>query len=66
MAVVVTVGKDYDLGYVWKHQAHREGAEQTVCGYYINAARAGGGTGRWWGRAQPRWAVPGQVVERAV
>ena len=33
MAVVVTVAKGYDLGYVWKNQAHKEGAEQTVGGY---------------------------------
>jgi hypothetical protein len=24
----------YDLGYVWKNQAHKDGAEQTVGGYY--------------------------------
>jgi hypothetical protein len=49
MAVVVTVAKGYDLGYVWKNQAQEEGAEQTVDGYYINAALAGEPPGRWWG-----------------
>jgi hypothetical protein len=33
MAVVVTVAKGYDLGYMWKNQAHKDGAEQTVGGY---------------------------------
>ena len=41
MAVVVTVAKGYNLGYVWKNQAHKEGPEQTIGGYYINAAQAG-------------------------
>ena len=41
MAVVVTVAKGYDLGYVWKNQAHKEGAEKGIGGYYINAAQAG-------------------------
>jgi TrwC relaxase len=49
MAVVVTVAKGYDLGYVWKNQACKEGAEQAVGGYYINAAQAGEPPGRWWG-----------------
>jgi hypothetical protein len=38
MAVVVSVAKGYDLGYVWKNQAHKEGAEQTVDGYYTRGA----------------------------
>jgi hypothetical protein len=32
VAVVVTVAKGYDLGYVWKNQAQKDGAEQTVGG----------------------------------
>ena len=48
MAVVVTVAKGYDLGYVWKNQG-QAGAERTIGGYYINAAQAGEPPGRWWG-----------------
>jgi hypothetical protein len=33
VAVVVTVAKSYDLGYVWKNQA-QAGAERTTGGYY--------------------------------
>jgi TrwC relaxase len=66
MAVVVTVAKGYDLGYVWKNQAHKEEAEQTVGGYYINAAQAGEPPGRWWGPgAAAMGFTAGQVVERA-
>jgi hypothetical protein len=65
MAVVVTVAKGYDLGYVWKNQAHKEGAEQTVGGYYINAAQAGESPGLWWGPgAKALGVVAGQAVER--
>ena len=65
MAVVVTVAKGYDLGYVWKNQAHKEGAEQAVGGYYINAAQAGEPPGRWWGPgAQALGFTRGQTVER--
>src|SRR5215471_13364773 len=65
MAVVVTVAKGYDLGYVWKNQAHKEGAERTVGGYCINAAQAGEPPGRWWGPgAAALGLAPGQVVER--
>jgi hypothetical protein len=65
MAVVVTVAKGYDLGYVWKNQAHKEGAEQTVGGYYLNAAQAGEPPGRWWGSAvQALGFAAGQVVQR--
>ena len=45
MAVVVTVAKGYDLGYVWKNQG-QAGAGQTTGGYYINAAQAGEPPGR--------------------
>src|SRR5215470_1515859 len=65
MAVVVTAAKGYDLGYVWKNQAHKDGAEQTVGGYYINAAQAGEPPGRWWGPgAQALGFTAGQSVER--
>ena len=47
MAVVVTVAKGYDLGYVWKTQDRA--AERVIGGYYLNAARAGEPPGRWRG-----------------
>ena len=37
MAVVVTIAKGYDLGYVWKNQG-QAAAEQSTGGYYISAA----------------------------
>ena len=40
MAVVVTVAKGYDLGYIWKTQGQAS-TERTIGGYYINAAQAG-------------------------
>ena len=48
MAVVVTVAKGYDLGYIWKTQAEHH-AGRTAGGYYINAAQAGEPPGLWWG-----------------
>jgi hypothetical protein len=64
MAVVVTVAKGYDLGYVWKNQG-QAAAEQTTGGYYINAAQAGEPPGRWWGPgAEALGFVAGQIVER--
>ena len=51
LAVVVTVAKGYDLGYVWKNQG-QVCAERTTGGYYINAAQAGEPPGRWWGLGQ--------------
>ena len=64
MAVVVTVAKGYDLGYIWKTQAQAS-AERTTGGYYINAAQAGEPPGRWWGPgAQALGFTAGQVVER--
>jgi len=45
LAVVVTVAKGYDLGYIWKTQG------ETAAGRYINAAQAGEPPGRWWGPA---------------
>ena len=61
LAVVVTVAKGYDLGYVWKTQG--EAAGRTTGGYYINAAQAGEPPGRWWGPgAQALDLTPGQIV----
>jgi conjugative relaxase-like TrwC/TraI family protein len=64
VAVVVTVAKGYDLGYVWKNQGQAT-AERTTGGYYINAAQAGEPPGRWWGPgAMSLGFAAGQVVER--
>jgi hypothetical protein len=64
VAVVVTVAKGYDLGYVWKNQGQAT-AERTTGGYYINAAQAGEPPGRWWGPgAESLGLAAGQVVER--
>jgi hypothetical protein len=64
VAVVVTVAKGYDLGYVWKNQGQAT-AERTTGGYYINAAQAGEPPGRWWGPgARSLGLAAGQVVER--
>ena len=63
MAVVVTIAKGYDLGYIWKTQDHA--AERATGGYYINAAQAGEPPGRWWGPgAQALGLTPGQTVQR--
>ncbi len=63
MAVVVTVAKGYDLGYIWKTQGQASAERST--GYYINAAQAGEPPGRWWGPgAQALGFTSGQVVER--
>ena len=63
MAVVVTVAKGYDLGYIWKTQG--EAAGRTTGGYYINASQAGEPPGRWWGPgAQALGLAPGQAVQR--
>jgi hypothetical protein len=64
LAVVVTVAKGYDLGYVWKNQG-QAGAERSTGGYYINAAQAGEPPGRWWGpAAEALGLAQGQLVER--
>ena len=64
MAVVVTVAKGYDLGYVWQNQGHAA-VERTTGGYYINAAQAGEPPGRWWGPgAQALGVSARQGVER--
>jgi conjugative relaxase-like TrwC/TraI family protein len=63
LAVVVTIAKGYDLGYIWKTQDHP--AERTTGGYYLNAAQAGEPPGRWWGPgAQALGLIPGQTVDR--
>ena len=63
MAVVVTIAKGYDLGYIWKTQDHA--ADWSIGGYYLNAAQAGEPPGRWWGSgAQVLGFAPGQAVER--
>ena len=64
MAVVVTVAKGYDLGYIWKTQG--EAAGRTTGGCYINAAQAGEPPGRWWGPgAHALGLASGQIVQRA-
>jgi len=64
LAVVVTIAKGYDLGYIWKTQGQASAAH-TPGGYYINAAQAGEPPGRWWGPgAQALGFTSGQVVER--
>jgi TrwC relaxase len=64
VAVVVTVAKGYDLGYVWKNQG-QVAVERTTGGYYINAAQAGEPPGRWWGPgAEALGFTSGQIVER--
>jgi conjugative relaxase-like TrwC/TraI family protein len=63
LAVVVTIAKGYDLGYIWKTQDHT--AERATGGYYLNAAQAGEPLGRWWGPgAQALGFAPGQTVQR--
>ena len=63
MAVVVTVAKGYNLGYIWKAQG--EAAGRAAGGYYLNAAQAGEPPGRWWGPgAQALGFTPGQIVQR--
>ena len=65
LAVVVTVAKGYDLGYIWKSQNQAQTQTQHATGYYIDAAEAGEPPGRWWGPgAQALGLTPGQVVER--
>jgi conjugative relaxase-like TrwC/TraI family protein len=63
LAVVVTIAKGYDLGYIWKTQNHT--ADHSIGGYYIDAAQAGEPPGRWWGPgAQALGLAPGQDVHR--
>ncbi len=63
LAVVVTVAKGYDLGYIWKTQDRT--TERVIGGYYLNAAQAGEPPGRWWGPgAQALGLTHGQTVDR--
>jgi len=64
VAVVVTVAKGYDLGYVWKNQG-QPAAEPSTGGYYISAAQGGEPPGRWWGPgAAALGLAEGEIVER--
>ena len=64
MAVVVTVAKGYDLGYVWKNQG-QAAAEPSTGGYYISAAQGGEPSGRWWGPGATALGLSeGAIVER--
>jgi len=48
LAVVATLGKGYDLDYVWKQVD--PSLSKDAAGYYIRAAESGGEPpGRWWG-----------------
>jgi len=63
LAVVVTIAKGYDLGYIWKTQDHA--AERGIGGYYNNAPQAGESPRRWWGPgAQGPGPTPRQSVDR--
>ena len=65
VAVVVTVAKGYDLGYVWKNQGQQEQPGKSAGGYYISAVQHGEPPGRWWGPgAKALGFTDGQVVER--
>jgi hypothetical protein len=63
LAVVVTIAKGYDLGYIWKTQDHAAG--HATGGYYMDAAQAGEPPGRWWGPgAHALGLAPGRAVDR--
>jgi hypothetical protein len=63
LAVVVTIGKGYDLAYIWKTQDPTAG--HAAGGYYLDAAQAGEPPGRWWGPgAQALGLTPGRIVDR--
>ena len=64
MAVVATLSKGYDLGYIWR-QVDR-GPAKDAAGYYIQASESGGEPpGRWWGPgAEALGFEHGQRVER--
>jgi TrwC relaxase len=64
LAVVVTVAKGYDLGYIWKTQ-DEAASGRTMGGYYLNAAQAGEPPGRCWGPgAQALGLIAGQIMQR--
>jgi len=60
LAVVVTVAKGYDLGYIWKTQGETA-AEHVTGGYYINASVQGEAPGRWFGRGCQDLGLAGEV-----
>jgi TrwC relaxase len=64
LAVIATLTKGYDLGYIWR-QVDRS-ATKDAAGYYIQASAAWGEPpGRWWGPgAQALGLEHGQIVER--
>ena len=64
LAVVATLSKGYDPGYIWK-QVDR-GPAKDAASYYIQASESGGEPpGRWWGPgARALGFEPGQRVER--
>jgi TrwC relaxase/AAA domain len=63
LAVVITIAKGYDLGYIWKTQDRT--TEPATGGYYLEAVQAGEPPGRWWGPgAQALSLTPGQAVDR--
>ena len=64
MAVVATLGKGYDLDYVWKQVD--PSLSKDAAGYYIRAAESGGEPpGRWWGPgAEALGFKSGETVER--
>ena len=70
MTAVVTAASGYDLGYVWKNQAAKDGAkdaerERAKGGYYIDAAQKGEPPGLWFGKgAEALGFAKGQEVER--
>jgi TrwC relaxase/AAA domain len=64
VAVVVTVAKGFDLGYIWRGQGQAD-VERIMGGYYISAVQAGEPPGRWWGPgAEALGFTEGQFVER--
>jgi hypothetical protein len=64
LAVIATVGKGYDLDYIWKQVDC--GLVKDAAGYYIQASETGGEPpGRWWGPgAKDLGLEPGHTVER--
>ena len=66
MAVVVTVAKGYDLGYIWKTQGEPLGARRAaITSTPPRPGNARRWPGRWWGPgAQALGFTPGQIVQR--
>ena len=65
VAVVATLSKGYDLGYIWR-QVDR-GPAKDAASYYIQASESGGEPpGRWWGPGAKALGLEhGQIIERA-